>query len=368
MRCPQLVFCAPMALLACQATAGTAIGAQARFERADCGFHDVPAQWAEAHRIECGWLHVPESRGKPDSRMLKLWVAIARAESPGKREDPLLYIHGGPGFATVDYFFPYFPQSKTWPAFRKTRDVVFFDQRGTGRSGPAFCKALDATLEALDRESPPPSEGLDRAKTAFAACRTKMLAEGFDFAAYNSTTTVEDAEDLRRALGFARWNVYGISYGSLVGLEYLRRHPDSVRAVILDSLFPPNSPHGAEQITATAQAYHALQRACDRQPACRARFPDINSQLALAIRQLDAAPIPRKDGGRITGDSLQSALWTMLVQTKVAPWVPLAVSRAAAGDADVIQKVVSQFGGSGGFGDYSIGQAQTVNCYEVMVV
>ena len=39
-------------------------------------------------------------------------------------------------------------------------------------------------------------------------------------------------EDLRRALGIAQWNVYGISYGSLVGLEYLRRHPESLRSAI----------------------------------------------------------------------------------------------------------------------------------------
>ncbi len=337
------------------------------FEPAPCAFHEVPAEWAAQNRVDCGWLRVPESRGMTNSRTLKLWVAIARADAAGKREAPLLYIHGGPGYATVDYFFPYFPESRTWPAFRKSRDVVYFDQRGTGRSDPTFCKELGVTLEAVDRESPPAREALERNKAAYAACRARMLAEGFDFGAYNSSATVEDAEDLRRALGVSRWNLYGISYGTLIGLEYLRRHPDSVRAAILDSLFPPNSPNGAEQITATAQAYQALQRDCDRTPACRARFPDILGQLADAIRRLDASPLPRAGGGRITGESVRDALWTMLVQTRTAPWVPLAVADAAAGDADVVRALVAQFGGSGGFGDYSFGQAQTANCYEVMV-
>lgn len=359
---PILAFASPASTTTAAAPATTP-----RFEPAACGFHGVPAQWAVEQRIDCGWLHVSESRGKPDSRKLKLWVAIARADADGKREDPLLYIHGGPGPATVDYFFPYFPQSKTWPAFRRTRDIVFFDQRGTGRSEPAFCKELAATLETVERESPPPREALERSRAAFAACRARMLAEGFDFSAYNSTATVEDAEDLRHALGIARWNLYGISYGTLVGLEYLRNHPGSVRAAILDSVFPPNSPNGAEQLTATALAFEALQRACDRQPACRARFPDITAQLAQAIGQLDAAPIARDGGGRITGASLGGALWSMLVGTRTAPWVPLAVSRVAAGDERAINDLVSVFGGSGGFGELSFGQAQTVNCYEVMV-
>lgn len=325
----------------------------------------MPAEWAAQNRVDCGWLTLAESRGKPDSRRLKLWVAIARAESPDKSEPPLLYIHGGPGYATVDYVFPYFPKGKTWPAFRKTRDLVFLDQRGTGRSGPAFCKELGATLEQVAKDAPPAREALDRSKAAFAACRPQMLAQGFDFAAYGSTATVEDAEDLRRALGIAQWNLYGISYGSLVGLEYLRRHPGSVRAAIFDSLFPPNSPRGAEQVTTTALAYQALQRACSSDAACGKRFPDILGSLQQAVERLNATPLSRPSGGRITGDGLRGIAWSLLVRTKTAPWVPLALERAAASDEAVIRKLDAMYGGSGGFGDYSHGQSLAVNCYEM---
>lgn len=336
------------------------------FEPAPCAFKDVPADWAMQNRIDCGWLRVPESRGRQDSRTLKLWVAIARADAADKRADPILYIHGGPGYATVDYVFPYFPKGKTWPGFRKTRDIVFFDQRGTGRSEPAFCAELSNAMREIQQASPPAREALDRSTAALAACRPKMLAQGFDFAAYNSTATVEDAEDLRRALGIAQWNLYGISYGSLVGLEYLRRHPDGVRAAILDSLFPPNSPHGAELITPTAMGYQALQRACLRDTACAARFPDILGTLQRAVARLDAQPLPRPAGGRITGDTLRGIAWSMLVRTPTAPWVPLVLEHAASGDEQVIRKLDGLYGGSGGFGDYSHGQAVAVNCFEVI--
>lgn len=338
--------------------------ARPAFEPAPCAFHDVPDDWATRNRIDCGWLRVPESRGRPDSRMLRLWVAIARADA-AERADPILYIHGGPGYATVDYVFPYFPKSQTWPAFRRTRDIVFFDQRGTGRTQPGFCPELSKALQEIQQAAPPAREALDRSKAAYATCRPKMLAQGFDFAAYNSTATVEDAEDLRRALGVAQWNIYGISYGTLVGLEYLRRHPESVRAAILDSLFPPNSPHGAEQITSTALGYQALQRACSLDPACRDRFPDILGSLQRAVAALDAKPLPRPAGGRITGDSLRDIAWSMLVRSKTAPWVPLALQRAAAGDEAVIRKLDALYGGTGGFGDYSFGQAMAANCHEV---
>ena len=191
-----------------------------------------------------------------------------------------------------------------------------------------------------------------------------MLAGGFDFGAYHSRAIVEDAEDLRRALGVREWNVYAISYGTLVGLEYLRSHQHGVRAAILDSVFPPNSPNGAEQISSTAKAYEALQRACAVDKACAKRFPDILATLATATRRLDASPLVH-DGRRITGARLSSALWTMLVSSQAAPWVPLAIDRAAKGDDATIRGIVDAFGASDAFGSYSTGQAWTINCYEV---
>jgi pimeloyl-ACP methyl ester carboxylesterase len=183
----------------------------------------------------------------------------------------------------------------------------------------------------------------------------------------NTRATVEDAEDLRRALKSGPWNVYGVSYGTLVALDYLRRHPTSIHAAILDSVYPPNSVHGHEQLTATALAYAAVQRACDRQPDCKARFPDIVGRLAAATQRLDATPLVDTDDGRIDGARLRDALWTMLVKSDTVPWVPLAIDRAASGDEGAIRGVVSHFGGFDGFGDYSPGQALAVNCHDVGV-
>jgi pimeloyl-ACP methyl ester carboxylesterase len=336
----------------------------APFESAPCDFNGVAPEWAVQNRIDCGWLRVPESRDKPASRTLKLWVAIARAPSSTKRADPILYLHGGPGFATVDYVFPYFPKSKTWPRFREQRDIVFLDARGSGRSESAFCPDLGATLESIDAERLASDEALTRHLAALRACRTTLLAEGLDFGAYHSRAIVEDAEALRRALGVSQWNLYAISYGTRVGLEYLRQYPASVRSAILDSVFPPNSTYGAEQIASTAKAYEALQRSCNADPACRERFPDMLARLAIATRRLDAVPLSL-DGRPITGGAFLEALWAMLITSEAAPWVPLAVDRAAKGDSTAIRRIVETFGGPSSFGSYNHGQAMTISCHEI---
>lgn len=333
------------------------------FEPAACDFHGVGTEWSKTQHVECGWLTAPEIHGSKSSKQLKLWVAIARAPLAKRKVDSILYLHGGPGIATVDTWFPFFPDSVAWGAFRETRDIVFFDQRGTGRSQPPLCAALKSELEKIDRDNQAPVPRLDATIAAYVKCRKAMLAAGQNPGAYTSLETMQDAEDLRLALGVPEWNVYGTSYGTFVALQYLRANPASIRSAILDSTYPPNSAVWAEQITTTAKAFEAVERACQRDAACASRFPDIKGQLAKAVKRLDAHPLAHEQGS-IDGGRFVAALWTMLVRAKSALFVPLAVDLAASGDDKVVRRLVAIYAGSDSFGDYSPAQSMAVNCHE----
>ena len=333
------------------------------FTPAPCAFQGVGKQWGTAQQVECGWLTVPESRASSSARHLKLWVAIARAPRDTRKADSILYLHGGPGIATVDTWFPFFPDSVAWGAFRETRDIVFFDQRGTGRSQPLLCPALKKELEEIDKGDQTASSRLDATVAAYAKCRRTMASAHQNPGAYTSAETVQDAEDLRKALGVPEWNVYGTSYGSFVALLYLRAHPAAIRSAILDSPYPPNSMAWAEQITTTARAYEAVERACQRVAACASRFPDIRGRLIQAVTRLDAQPIAREKGP-IDGSRFVSTLWTMLVNAESSLYVPLAIDLAASGDEAVVSRLVAIYGGNDTFGDDSPAQAMAVNCHE----
>ena len=334
-----------------------------QLEPAPCAFEDVDAGWARKQRVECGWLRVPEARTRPGGRELKLWVAIARADPATRVADPILYLHGGPGIATVDTWFPFFPESVAWGAFRKTRDIVFFDQRGTGRSQPALCPDVRAQFEALEKERLAPSRELEREVAIYSACRRTLLDAGTDVDGYSSDATAEDAEHLRKALGYPAWNVYGTSYGTFVALRYLQLHPRSIRSLILDSPYPPNSTVWAEQGSTTAKAFEAVVRACRAQAACARRFPDLPGRLDTALARLNAHPLTGKHGA-IDGDAFVDTLWTMLVRADTMGHVPLAIDEAAAGKDATVRALVDVFGGPDSFGSYSPVQALAVNCYE----
>ena len=98
--------------------------------------------------IECGLLQVPENRENPNSRFIELhfiklnstWDDEAEEDeddesglAPGRRDDPVLYLTGGPG-AHASYYVDRFNDH----GIRKHRDMYILEQRGIGHSHD-FC-------------------------------------------------------------------------------------------------------------------------------------------------------------------------------------------------------------------------------------
>ena len=50
-----------------------------------------------------------------------------------------------------------------------------------------------------------------------------------------------DVHAFRRALGIDEWNVWGLSYGTILGQAYINEDPDGIRAIVLDSVVPINA-------------------------------------------------------------------------------------------------------------------------------
>lgn len=101
---------------------------------------------------------------------------------------PVIMIHGGPGGGIT-------------PAMRRLHDpelyrIILFDQRGCGHSTP----------HAELREN-------------------------------TTWDLVADMEKIRTHLGIEKWQVFGGSWGSTLGLAYAQTHPDHVSELILRGIF-----------------------------------------------------------------------------------------------------------------------------------
>jgi len=97
---------------------------------------------------------------------------------------------------------------------------VIYDQRGAGFSEPKLCVAYDAAPDAAVIE-------------ARRACIAELEAQGVDRYAYNTAASAADLIDLRRALGYRAWDVYGVSYGARLAQEAMARDGRRIRSVVL---------------------------------------------------------------------------------------------------------------------------------------
>ena len=102
------------------------------FEKTDCWFKEPTGR-----DVECGWLTVPEDHAQPDGKTIKLAVARFKSDASKPQPDPIVYLEGGPGgsplkSSILSQFDVYYG-----PLLDK-RDLILFDQRGTGYSQPAL--------------------------------------------------------------------------------------------------------------------------------------------------------------------------------------------------------------------------------------
>ncbi|MGD0196908.1 MAG: alpha/beta hydrolase [Solirubrobacteraceae bacterium] len=141
----------------------------------------------------------------------------------GTATQAIVGLAGGPGQAAIPFASDF---AQTLSSALGTRDLIVFDQRGTGTSGALSCPAFgdpDAMLTPA----------------LVGTCGQQLgVARGF----YESDDTVADIEAIREALGYSQLILYGTSYGTKVALRYAEQYPSDVAGLILDSTVQPNGP------------------------------------------------------------------------------------------------------------------------------
>lgn len=148
---------------------------------------------------------------------------------------------------------------------RASRDFVFIDQLGTGRSAPLPCPERGGVQRRV-------SKMFDRAEAAM--CR-EALEAGADLRFYGTSDAVLDADDVRRVLGYRRINLHGSSYGTRTAWVYAARFPSRARAMLLHGPVPPCFYTPLPFGRALDASLAGVVAGCMADPACASRFPSL---------------------------------------------------------------------------------------------
>jgi proline iminopeptidase len=136
---------------------------------------------------------------------------------------PIIIANGGPGLSHI-----YMMQNDVWPRIAKKRQVVFYDQRGTGKS---------------TRISPGASQNIE--------------------------AQIADLEAVRSRFAFAKFNLVGDSYGGFLAMAYAAAHPEHVEKLILSDSAAPAMKN---IVRVLPQVFPDMPRSSDPQEQLRNHF------------------------------------------------------------------------------------------------
>lgn len=308
----------------------------------------------------CGQLQRPLNPAEPQGRQITLALAVVPALARNKLPDPVVFLAGGPGQSAIELL-PLL--SSRMDRLNQRRDLVFVDQRGTGKSASLACR---------DERYLPLSQQLDREAMLreLQQCRDTLQQRPHgDLRFYSTWIASQDLDAVRQALGVAQWNVIGGSYGTRAGLDYLRQFPAAVRRAVLDGLAPPD---GVLPLSLSQDGYDALDallNECAAEPGCARAFPDLRAQwerlLAGLPRELSLRhPLTgRSETLRLQPDDVFHLLRTPLYVPSLRSALPAAISQAAQGHFEALLGLSSGAGG-GRAGQLSTGMHFSVICSE----
>ena len=279
--------------------------------------------------LRCVWVIVPIDRADPAASNMGVSVAIR----PGTGDEslvPLAVLQGGPGGASsrLAPFLPSRPYAQ-----------VLIDQRGVGFGSANFwCpELLNALVEVAEAAS---EKGDVIASEAVGRCSDRLRQDPV----FANTTTADhaaDVVDVMAALGYERWLLYGVSYGTTIGLEVLRDAPAGLDGAVLDGVYPAHLDLDADVAAGADRVIRQLDEECSDDPVCSAilagstdgQSASMEGLLAMLIARFNADPMvvslsadettmQEPIDALIDGDTVAGAVFQMLYNEFTATLVP----------------------------------------------
>ena len=322
----------------------------------------------------CGHLLVPESRGKPNSPTIELAVVVF--EPDRVRHEPVVYLNGGPGQPAgiktrddIDEWWSYIDNG----AWLRGRRLVVFDQRGVGMSKPSLSCAEQYSPRVWSGIISRPEESIDfekAQKDEVKACRDALLAKHIDLTAYSTRENAADIHDLRITLNIDRWVVFGVSYGTKLGLQLLEGQPEDIVAVVLDSTLPLDVDYVDQDAANFDGVLKKLERDCGARRECAANGQSLKAMVSEVVEQLNAQPVLLRLKAddqpatftRVSGNDFLEVLFNQFYNRDSIELLPQLIRQTASQDYGPLAELIGLNGLDDDSGTFADGMHLSIVC------
>ncbi len=304
----------------------------------------------------CGSIRRLWEPGHPQAGRVRVGFAFRPATDQSRPALGTLVPHeGGPGYSTTGSGTSY---AAMYGSLLERRNLLLVDQRGTGRSMPVDCPALQRlTIPYAD---------------AAAQCGAQLGARADD---YTTALSADDLAAVAQALELGKLDVYGDSYGTFFTQVFTGRHPELVRSVVLDASYPTYG-ESAWYPTQAPAMRRAFDTVCERSAPCGqagARFLPTLRRVLAEVREKPWRGTARDADGRpmkvrVDGSTLATVAFTATYAPVFYRELTAALRSALSGDrAPLLRLVAEATGGdpdAGPVSAYSEGLDAAVACHD----
>jgi pimeloyl-ACP methyl ester carboxylesterase len=231
--------------------------------------------------VECGTVEVPLDWSAPNGGKTYVGIARIKAKDQAHRLGALIFDPGGPGGSGVS---DVLNGNRITAPVAQRFDVIGFDPRGVNTSQQVLCD-YSLYTDMRNAKRPTSQTEFDRLATLnrqyIKSCRDNSgsLVDHLD-----TRTTARDIDAVRAALGEAKLNYLGFSYGTLMGQQYAEMFPTRVRAMVNDGNMDHSLPSAfdfmIDQTAPVEQNFLEFAHWCDTTPACALHGQDTKKTYA----------------------------------------------------------------------------------------
>jgi len=217
-----------------------------------------------------GQIEVFEDNIKNQGKKIKLNIEVVPAKSKADKAEPMFIIMGGPGQAATDLvsFF-----SDIFKPINEKSDLVFVDQRGTGKSNPLQLSGDYSTLADYFKD--------DFADKETIANCFESLSKTNNLNCYGTRNAIIDLDKVREMMGYKKMNIYGTSYGTRVSIAYINKYPNRVKTATLKGLVPHDLVIPFNFAEDAQRSLDILVSDCKVNPVCNSAYPTLENELKI---------------------------------------------------------------------------------------